>query len=188
MAKAEAAVVAEYLRHVRVTPAQMLGLELGQEYIAATENSLTGAMQDKAPVTPKLNPAQPTSGLPGLPAPELMPVGSAPWMTGLATASTDGPLPGGNLPSAEAIAAKARRPSMPPDLEDLPTLDRKQICSALELVIKGVEKMTEDEARTVVDVRRGKNVGLAHLDAIEGKKVGLSRFGSAIAKTRGTGG
>ena len=39
--------------------------------------------------------------------------------------------------------------------------------------------MTEDEARTVVDVRRGKNVGLAHLDAIKGKKVGLSRFGSA---------
>ena len=61
MAKAEAAVVAEYLRHVRVTPAQMLGLELGQEYIAATEDSLAGAMQDKAPVTPKLNPAQPTS-------------------------------------------------------------------------------------------------------------------------------
>ena len=140
MAKAEAAVGAEYLRHVRVTPAQMFGMELGQEYIAVTENSLTGAMQDKAPDTPKLYPAQPTSGMPGLPAPELMPIGSAPCMPGLATASTDGPLPGGNLPSAGVLVAKARRPSMPPDGEDLPTLDRKQICSALELVIKGVEK------------------------------------------------
>ena len=61
MAKAEAAVVAEYLRHVQVTAAQMLWLELGQEYIAATEDSLAGAMQDKAPVTPMLNPAEPTS-------------------------------------------------------------------------------------------------------------------------------
>ena len=61
VAKAEAAVGAEYLRHARVTPAQMFGMELGQEYIAATEDSLAGAMQEKNPVTPMLNPAEPTS-------------------------------------------------------------------------------------------------------------------------------
>ena len=140
MTKAEAAAVAEYLKHVQGAAAQMLWLELGQEYIAATEDTLAGAMQDKAPVTPVLNPAESTSWLPGQAAPVLNPAGSVSWMPGQAAASTDGPLPGGNFPSAAAIAAKARMPIMPPGLEDLPTFDRKRICSALEIVIKGVEK------------------------------------------------
>ena len=137
LTKEEAATVAEYLKHVQESAGRLLWQELGPDYLAATEDTLADAMQNKAPVTPLTNPA-----------------GSASWRPGQAAASTDGPLPGGNFPSPAAIAAIARiaRGSqgppptggppliMPPGMQDLPTFDRKCLCSALEIVIKGVEK------------------------------------------------
>ena len=72
----------------------------------------------------------------------------------------------------------------PPGMLDLPTFDRKSLCSALEIVIKGVDKMTADEVRLAVEARLGQNTGLAHLHVIDGKNVGFARFWSAESASR----
>ena len=145
LTKEEAATVAEYLKHVQESAGRLLWQELGPDYLAATEDTLADAMQNRAPVTPLTNPTGSASWRPGQP-PAAVQLGAA--------ASTDGPLPGGNFPSPAAIAAMARiargglgpPPTggppliMPPGMQDLPTFDRKCLCSALEIVIKGVEK------------------------------------------------
>ena len=183
LTKAEARSVAEYLNHVQATAGNWLWREIGDEFLVTTQHAVSGTMEEKAPVTPVLNQAESTSWMPVPAAPVLSPAVSVSWRAGQAAGSTDGPLPGGNWPSAAAIAAKARMPFMAPGLEDLPTFDRKSICSTLEIVIKGVDKMTEDEVRDAIDGKLGKNVGLAELHVIEGKNVGFARFWSAETAT-----
>ena len=73
---------------------------------------------------------------------------------------------------------------VPPGMEDLPNFDRKSLCSAKEIVIKGVDTMTADEVRLAMERRLGQNTGLAHVHVIEGKNVGFARFWSAEAASR----
>ena len=179
LTKSEARSMAQYLNHVQATAGNWLWHVIGGDFQVTTEDAVHGTREEKAPVTPVLHPAETTAWTVVPAAPVLSPAVPVPWMAGQAAGSADGPLPGGNWPSDAAIAAKARMSFMPPGLEDLPTFDRKSICSTLEIVIKGVDKMTEDEVRDAIDGKLGKNVGLAELHVIEGKNVGFARFWSA---------